>query len=269
MLDCVEQAAENLEKIRKNTPLIHSITNFVVMNFNANVLLASGASPVMAHAPNEVEEMASFAGALVLNIGTLTDSWVDSMIRAGKKASSLGIPVILDPVGAGATALRTDAAKRILGETSVQVVRGNSSEILALAGSDTQARGVDAQDSVEKAATVALELSKELNTTLAITGPVDLVTDGERVVEIANGHRLMPYVTGTGCSATAVIGAFAAVEPDMVAAAAGALAFFGYAGEIAGEKCDGPGTFVPLFLDALYNVTPDDLAAAARIKQSR
>lgn len=267
MANLAEQAAANLEKVRKNKPLIHNITNFVVMNFNANVLLACGASPVMAHAPNEVEEMASFAGSLVLNIGTLTDAWVDSMVIAGKKASSLQTPIILDPVGAGATGLRTDAAKRILKETAVKVVRGNSSEILALAGSETQTKGVDAANSVAEASGVALTLAQELGTTLAITGPIDLITDGQKVVEVANGHEMMPYVTGTGCSASAVIGAFAAVEEDMVAASAGALAFFGLAGEMAAEKADGPGTFVPFLIDALYNMTPEALAKGGRISE--
>ena len=145
------KAAENLRKLRENKPLVHNITNFVVMNFTANILLAAGASPVMAHAENEVEEMVSFARALVLNIGTLTDDWVAAMIKAGKKATSLGVPIILDPVGAGATTLRTKAAQRILAETRVSVVRGNASEILALAGGSSKSRGVDAADSVEAA----------------------------------------------------------------------------------------------------------------------
>lgn len=265
MANFIEQTAENLTKIRSNKPLIHNITNFVVMNYTANVLLAAGASPVMAHAINEVEEMVGFAGALVLNIGTLTDTWVDSMVVAGQKAATIGTPVILDPVGAGATTLRTDAALRILQETDVHILRGNSSEILALAGSESETRGVDATHSVEEAAGVAKLLAKELGTTLAITGPVDCVTDGTRVVEVANGHALMPYVTGTGCSATAIIGAFAAVERDMVVAAAGALAFFGLAGERAAEKAGGPGTFMIELLDALYHLSPDDLRAGARI----
>ncbi|PHR26810.1 MAG: hydroxyethylthiazole kinase [Desulfotalea sp.] len=264
MSNLAAQTAENLSRIRLNKPLIHNITNFVVMNYTANVLLATGASPVMAHAINEVEEMVGFAGSLVLNIGTLTDSWVDSMVKAGQKAAELNIPVILDPVGAGATQLRTDAAKRILHETNVQVLRGNSSEILALAGSDSHSRGVDAGNSVEEAAGAAKYLSKELGTTLAITGPVDLITDGTRVVEVANGHELMPYVTGMGCSATAVIGAFSAVEKDMVVAAAGALAFFGLAGELAAGKAGGPGTFMIELLDALYNMSPEELQAGAR-----
>ncbi len=209
--------------------------------------------------------MAGFAGALVLNIGTLTDTWVDSMVLAGQKATAINTPIILDPVGAGATALRTDAATRILQETMVSIVRGNSSEILALAGSESETRGVDAGNSVEEAAGVARVLAKELGTTLAITGPTDCITDGDRVIEVANGHELMPYVTGTGCSATAVIGAFAAVEKDVVAAAAGALSFFGLAGERAAAKAGGPGTFMIELLDALYNLTPDELKAGARI----
>jgi hydroxyethylthiazole kinase len=267
MSDLVKQTAENLVLIRNNKPLIHNITNFVVMNYTANVLLASGASPVMAHAINEVEEMVGFAGALVLNIGTLTDSWVESMVKAGQKAAALGTPVVLDPVGAGATRLRTDAARRILKETNVQILRGNSSEILALGGGESTNKGVDAGNSVEEATDVAKQLAIELDTTLAITGPVDLITDGRRVVEVANGHALMPFVTGTGCSATAIIGAFAAVEKDMVAAAAGALAFFGLAGETAGEKAGGPGTFMIQLLDALYNLTPEDIIARARIQE--
>ncbi|MFT5697511.1 MAG: hydroxyethylthiazole kinase [Desulforhopalus sp.] len=267
MPNLIEQTAENLSRIRLNKPLVHNITNFVVMNYTANVLLATGASPVMAHAINEVEEMVGFAGSLVLNIGTLTDSWVDSMVAAGQKAGSLGTPIILDPVGAGATRLRTDAAKRILHETNVHVLRGNSSEILALAGEGNQTRGVDSANSVDEAAAVARQLSEELGTTLAITGPVDLITDGTRVVEVANGHRLMPYVTGTGCSATAIIGAFAAVEKDMVVASAGALAFFGLAGEHAARKAEGPGTFMIALLDALYNMSPEDLITGARIQE--
>lgn len=267
MTNLIEETALNVEKIRVSKPLIHNITNYVVMNYTANVLLAAGASPVMAHAINEVEEMVGFAGALVLNIGTLSDDWIKSMVLAGKKATALGTPIVLDPVGAGATALRTDAAKRILQETDVKIVRGNSSEILALAGSDSGTKGVDATNSVEEAIEAAQLLAAELGTTLAITGPVDCITDGTRVVEVANGHELMPYVTGTGCSATAILGAFAAVEKDMVAAAAGGLAFFGLAGEMAAEKSAGPGTFMVELLDAIYNLSPDAFIAGAQIKK--
>ncbi len=268
MSHLVERTANNLQLIRNNKPLIHNITNFVVMNYTANVLLAMGASPVMAHAEDEVEEMVSFAGSLVLNIGTLNTSWIEAMIKAGRKGAKLGTPIVLDPVGSGATALRTNAAKRIIEETAVSIIRGNSSEILSLGNSNSVTKGVDAMHTVDDAADTGLLLAKELGTTLAITGPVDLITDGSRVVRVENGHAMMPYVTGTGCSATAVIGAFAAVEKDMVAAAAGALAFFGLAGERAGEQAAGPGSFMIALLDMLYTLSVEELKTGCRIVES-
>jgi len=262
-----QKAAENLLSVRLNKPLIHNITNFVVMNVTANALLACGASPVMAHAAGEVEDMVSYAGALVLNIGTLTDVWVEAMLKAGRRATELGKPIVLDPVGAGATQLRTDAAKAILAETKVTVVRGNASEILSLAGRKSATKGVDATDSIEDAARAARELALELDTTLAITGPTDLVTDGRRTLIVEGGHALMPYVTGTGCSASALVGAFHAVDADPVTAAASALAFFGLAGERAGARAEGPGSFQVHLLDALYNITAEELAAGCRIRE--
>ncbi len=263
-----EQAAANLAALREKTPLIHNITNFVVMNFTANALLAMGASPVMAHAANEVEEMAALAGALVLNIGTLTDEWVESMIAAGKKASERGTPIILDPVGSGATTLRTRSAKRIIAATRLSVIRGNASEVLSLREAGSKTKGVDAIHSVDDAAGAAAALAGELTTTLAITGPVDLVTDGARVVRVANGHPLMGRVTGTGCAATAAIGAFLAVDPDPASAAATALAYFGLAGEVAAQKAAAPGSFMIQLLDALYTISPDQLAAGCRIESA-
>lgn len=261
------RAADNLRKLREVKPLVHNITNFVVMNFTANTLLAAGASPVMAHAENEVEEMVSFAKALVLNIGTLTDDWVDAMVKAGKKATSLGVPIILDPVGAGATLLRTAAAQRILAETKVSVVRGNASEILALSGGNAKNRGVDAADSVEVATEQAVLMARELGVTVAVTGPVDFITDGHRIIRVTNGHSLMSSVTGTGCGASAVIAAFAVIDPDPVSAAATALAYFGLAGERAAEGAAGPGSFMIRFLDALYNLTPEELERDCKITQ--
>ena len=263
-----KNAADNLQKIRASKPLIHNITNFVVMNFTANVLLASGASPVMAHAENEVEEMVAFAGALVLNIGTLTDTWVATMIKAGKKASVLGKPIILDPVGSGATALRTNAAKSILKATKVSVVRGNASEILSLAGQQAQTKGVDTAHSVQDASSAAQSLAQDLGTTLAITGVTDLVTNGSQTLIIEGGHPLMPSVTGTGCSASAILGAFLAVDPNPLTAAATGLAFFGLAGEKAGALAQGPGTFMIHLLDALYGITPEELASHCRISEA-
>jgi hydroxyethylthiazole kinase len=259
------RAAENLAAVRDKHPLVHNITNFVVMNLTANALLACGAAPVMAHAREEVEEMVGLAGALVLNIGTLTPDWVESMLAAGKRANQLGTPVILDPVGAGATRLRTDSARRILGEVRLAVVRGNASEVLALAGEGAGARGVDSTHDVEEAASAAAELAGRLNTPVAITGEVDLVTDGKAVWRVANGHPLMGRVTGMGCTATALIGAFLAVEPDPAFAAASALAYLGLAGQRAASAAAGPASFMTGLLDALYYLTEKDLENGAAI----
>ena len=261
-----DMAAHNLNTVREKKPLIHNITNFVVMNYTANALLAMGASPVMAHAQNEVEDMVSLAGALVLNIGTLTDDWIDSMIKAGKKASGNGTPIILDPVGSGATALRTDSAKKIIDQTRISVIRGNASEILSLRRAESKTKGVDSIHSVEEAAKAATVLAQELNTTLAITGPVDLVTDGKRVIRVANGHPLMGYVTGTGCTATVTIGAFLAVDTDPVSATATALAYFGLAGEVAAQSASAPGSFMIQMIDALYSITPEELKKGCKIE---
>ncbi len=263
--DLALKAGENLKKLREKKPLIHNITNYVVMNYTANALLACGASPVMAHASEEVEEMVSFAGALVLNIGTLTPYWVDSMLKAGKRANELNIPVILDPVGSGATKLRTDSAKRLIDEVSIKVVRGNASEVLSLAHEGSKTKGVDSIHTVDEAADAALTLSKELNTTLAITGKVDLITDGERIYRVSNGHDLMGYCTGTGCTATVIIGAFLAVDPDPVTATTTALAYFGLAGEKAATKAQSPGSFQIAMLDALYTIDEKQMEQGAKI----
>ncbi len=235
------------------------------MNYTANALLACGASPVMAHASEEVEEMVSFAGALVLNIGTLTPYWVDSMLKAGKRANELNIPVIMDPVGSGATKLRTDSAKRLIDEVSIKVVRGNASEVLSLAHEGSKTKGVDSIHTVDEAADAALTLSKELNTTLAITGKIDLITDGERIYRVSNGHDLMGYCTGTGCTATVIIGAFLAVDPDAVAATTTALAYFGLVGEKAAAKAQNPGSFQIAMLDALYTIDEKQMEQGAKI----
>ncbi len=266
MTEFAARAARNLETLRARRPLVHNITNLVVMNFTANALLAMGASPVMAHAAGEVEEMVALAGALVLNIGTLSDEWVESMVRAGRAATAAGTPVVLDPVGAGATRLRTRAALRITADVRPRVIRGNPSEILALGSATATTRGVDSTDPVDRAAAMAGRLAVDLGATLAVTGAVDLVTDGTRTVRVHNGHPLMSRVTGTGCAATATIGAFLAVDPDPVGAAASALAFFGLAGEIAAERAAAPGSFMIALLDALYTITPEALRAGCRIE---
>ena len=261
------KTAANLQKIRETKPLIHNITNFVVMNYTANVLLAAGASPVMAHADSEVEEMVDLAGALVLNIGTLTDSLVNTMIKAGRRAVELDKPIILDPVGAGATQLRTNAVKAILAQTWVSIIRGNASEILALRGLNFGSKGVDSVNNVEESTAVAIDLARELGTTLAITGKTDLVTDGVRNFRVHGGHALMPYVTGTGCSASALLGAFHTVDKDPVSAAVTGLAFFGIAGETAGQEAKGPGSFMIHLLDALYNLSPAEVESRCQIEK--
>ena len=268
MSSIVAKTAENLQLIRDNKPLIHNITNFVVMNYTANVLLAMGASPVMAHAENEVEEMVGYAGALVLNIGTLSQTWVNSMLKAGRRSAEIGIPIVLDPVGSGATQFRTATAKKIVKECDISIIRGNSSEILSLGTSGSTTKGVDSVHTVDDAAAVGARLAAELSCTLAITGPVDMITDGSRVIRVENGDPMMPYVTGTGCSASAVIGAFASVEKDPVVAAAGGLAFIGLAGEKAAEKTKGPGSFMISMLDALYSISPDDIIRDCRLVEA-
>ncbi|MBN1850926.1 MAG: hydroxyethylthiazole kinase [Deltaproteobacteria bacterium] len=264
--EMARKAAENLKAVREKKPLIHNITNFVVMNYTANILLSIGASPVMAHAQEEVEEMVSFAGALVLNIGTLAPDWIDSMIMAGKKANALNIPIILDPVGSGATRLRTESTNRIMSELHVSVVRGNASEILSLAHEDARTKGVDSIHSVDEATSVAYNLAKDLGSILAITGEVDLITDGDRIYRVHNGHALMGSVTGTGCAATATIGAFLAVDKDPVTATATALAYFGLAGEKGAEKTQTPGSFMIASWDALYTIDKKQLEEGARIQ---
>lgn len=266
--DLKQQAAADLAAIRQQKPLVHNITNFVVMNSTANALLACGASPVMAHAIEEVEEMVSLAGALVLNVGTLTPPWVASMITAGKKANQVGVPVILDPVGSGATRLRTESAVRILDQVKVSVVRGNASEVLSLAQVESATKGVDSVHSVEQASQAAAELARQLKLPVAITGARDLITDGTKVLSVANGHPMMGMVTGMGCTATAIMGAFLAVQPQALLAAAGGLAFLGLAGQRAATRADGPGSFQVALLDALYALTPEELAQEALISEA-
>lgn len=266
--DMAKKAAESLRRVRERKPLVHNITNFVVMNYTANALLACGASPVMAHAAEEVEEMVSLAGALVLNIGTLSPPWIQAMLKAGKKANALHVPVILDPVGAGATRLRTDSARRLIEELSIQVIRGNASEILSLAREESGSRtkGVDSVHTVDQVTETAVALARDLKTTLAITGAVDLITDGVRICRVMNGHEMMSHVTGTGCTATVIIGAFLAVNSDPLEAATQGLSYFGLAGEKAAAEALGPGSFQIALLDALYEMKEEELKAGAKIQ---
>ncbi len=254
-----------LRELRERKPLVHQITNYVVMNETANATLALGALPVMAHAPQEVEEMAAAAGALVLNIGTLSEHWIEAMLLAGKATRG---PIVLDPVGAGATSYRTRTAKRLLDELRVAVVRGNAAEIATLAGREAEIRGVESIGASDSGRELAQAAARSLGTVVAVTGPTDFVSDGERVVAVANGHELLGTVSGTGCMATAVTGAFLAAKPEEpLEAAAEALVTFGVAGEDAARGANGPGTFHAALYDALYNLDPATLDERARLDE--
>jgi hydroxyethylthiazole kinase len=256
---------ESLRRLRERRPLVHQITNYVVMNETANATLALGALPVMAHAPEEVEEMVGLAGALVLNIGTLSASWIDAMLLAGRAANARGVPVVLDPVGAGATRYRTDTAQRILAEVDVAVLRGNAGEVATLAGVDAEVRGVESIGAAQAAADIARSAASALGVVASVTGSIDHVSNGARVVAVENGHPLLASITGTGCMSSAITGAFLAVRPDdPLEAAAEALAAFGVAGENAAPGAKGPGSFHVNLYDALAALDPDLLDARAR-----
>ena len=258
-------AGESLRLLRERKPLVHQITNYVVMNETANATLALGALPVMAHAVQEVEEMAAAASALVLNIGTLSDEWVEAMLLAGRAANRASVPIVLDPVGAGATKYRTETARRLLAELDLAVVRGNSAEIATLTGHTAEIRGVEAVGA-EAGPELAREAARSFGCVGAVTGEVDHVSDGERSVSIANGHAWLGTVTGTGCMATAITGCFLAVQEDPLAAAAEALVAFGVAGEDAAVSAKGPGTFHVALYDALAALDPAKLDSRAKVE---
>ncbi|RJQ42427.1 MAG: hydroxyethylthiazole kinase [Gaiellales bacterium] len=264
------QTTELLSRIRSQAPLVHNITNFVVMNSSANILLAVGASPVMAHSPDEVEEMTAMAGALVLNIGTLQKDWVDAMVLAARAANDAGVPVILDPVGAGATKLRTGSVRRIMDEASVSVLRGNASEVLSLGSDEVKTKGVDSSLSMSDAVVdAARQMAREEGCVIAISGEEDCVTDGEQVFRVKNGHPLMTRVTGTGCGLSAVTGAFCAVaDGDLAEATAAAFGFYGLCGELAAESSGGPASFEVAFLDRLYAAGERDVDGLLRVEQA-
>ncbi len=263
-----EQAGDLLTTLRDEKPLVHNITNWVVANLTANALLQIGALPVMAHAREEVEEMVGIAGALVLNIGTLTSPLVDAMLLAGKRANQVGVPVVFDPVGAGATSLRTETSHFLLRELDVDILRGNSGEISVLAGLGGEVKGVEAVASGGERGEIAKLAARRFRTVVALTGPTDYVSDGERLLVVENGHPLLASVTGTGCTSTALVAAFAAVTGDYLLAAAAGLAAYGLVAEQAGSGSRGPGSFQVALADALYHLTGEALSAGARIREA-
>lgn len=241
-----------LEKVRTEKPLIHHLTNWVTIYDCANIVKVFGASPVMAHAKEEVADMAGIASALVLNIGTLTTDFVEAMILAGKSANRKGIPVVLDVCGAGATHYRDDKCFEILNDVRVDIIKGNSSEVARIAGERVSTKGVDASAVETNLVDLASGLAEKKSCTVVVTGKEDIISDGKRVVLVKNGHPMMANIVGTGCMATSVIGTFAAVEKDLLAASAAGLICFEVAAEIAAMKAHGPGSFKELLFDAVY-----------------
>jgi hydroxyethylthiazole kinase len=264
--ELAELTAASLERIRERTPLVHNITNFVVMNDTANVLLAVGASPVMAHAIDEVRDMVAHAGALVLNIGTLEDAWIESMLAAGAEANRRGVPVVLDPVGAGATPLRTGSVERILDKVRVALVRGNGGELSVIAGLAGQVRGVDSVAASAPEAAARTVAARTGGAAVA-SGAVDYAADATRAAQIRNGDPMLGRITGSGCMATALCGAFLAVEPDPFLAGVEAMIAFGIAGELAARISSGPGTFRANLIDAVANL--DRAAIQERTRVAR
>jgi len=255
-----------MQRIRADAPLVHNISNYVVMNTTANALLAVGASPVMAHAIEEIDEMVALARAVVLNIGTLSGPWIEAMAMAGREAKRRSLPLVLDAVGAGATSLRTRVARRLLEEASPTILRGNASEIRALAFSERGTKGVDSTHDSEDTVDAARTLHRRYGCVVSVSGATDVIVSADAVAKVRNGHEMMPRVTGLGCTASALTGAFAAVNPSALHAASHAMALNGIAGEIAGERSKGPGSFQANFLDALFSLDGSEIERRLRME---
>lgn len=257
-----------LVSVRKSQPLVHHLTNWVTIYDCAQVVKSFGASPVMAHAPEEVADMASLASALVLNIGTLTTEFIASMKLAARAANKKGIPVVLDVCGAGATAFRDDKSFELIDETRIDVIKGNASEVARIAGEQVRTRGVDACEVENDLREMAVSLARERNCTVVVTGKEDIVAgDGQSFI-VGNGHDMMSRVVGTGCMAASVIGTFAAVAPgDIPSAAAAGLCCFEVAAELAVERSAGPGTFKERLFDCIYLLNKEHVESMQRVAQ--
>jgi hydroxyethylthiazole kinase len=263
----IDRLTTILSTVRQKRPIVHAISNWVTAGDVASALHAVGARPIMAFAPEEVKEIASGADALVLNLGTPSPLGIESMLRAGHQAVTLGRPVIFDPVGVGASPFRMNASKRIVTELRLTIMKGNRAEIGFLAGRGGKLAGIDAVAGPEDLLTAAEHLSRTSGAVVAISGPEDLIVFAERKVIVENGHPMMARVTGLGCVLTALIGAFAAVENDPLAAAVGAIAFFGLAGEQAALQAKGPGTFKTTLLDILFTLTPEEMRQGIKLRE--
>lgn len=263
----MESAIDHLDLVRDHSPLVHNITNYVVMNNTANALLAIGASPIMAHAHEEVEEMVKISGATVINIGTLDAYWVESMILAAKAANENGKPWVLDPVGAGASKYRNETLTKLLKYSPI-IIRGNASEIMALAQVNNQTKGVDSTNTSDEALEAGIALSQNTGAVVCISGVKDYVIKNDLVSSIENGHELMGKITGMGCTASALIGAFASIEKDPFKATVSAMVILGIAGELAAEKAKGPGSMQMKIYDALYHISDTDITNLAKVSNN-
>ncbi|MBI1801835.1 MAG: hydroxyethylthiazole kinase [Chloroflexi bacterium] len=264
-MDRLTDAAEILERVRAERPLIHHITNFVTMNDVANATLAIGATPVMAHAVEEVSEVTASARALALNLGTPSPARIEAMCASGQTANQHHIPIVFDPVGVGATQFRAESARRLLDAARVQMIRGNASEVAALVNSHITMRGVDANGAPRDVTASVQALAALHHSVVAATGARDFVSDGQRVIGIDNGHPWFARITGAGCMATAIVAAFAAVETDRLRATVAALTCYGIAGEIAAAHAAGIGSFKLRLMDALFALTPEQIYSMAKI----
>lgn len=261
------KSGDMLEKVRKEKPLVHHITNWVTIYDCANVCRALGSLPVMAHAFQEVKEMQGISKALVLNIGTLTDDLVDSMIEAGKHANEKGNPVVLDAVGAGATTMRTDAVKKLIKEVKIDVIKGNAAEIGVIAGVEAEVKGVESINVKGDPKDLVKKLAEEVNSTVVATGKVDYISNGKETYAVDAGHDMMGSIVGTGCMATSVIASFCAVEKDYAKAAASALAVFCLAGEYAATESKGPGSYKENFYDAIFNMDTETINKNQKVQE--
>jgi hydroxyethylthiazole kinase len=259
-------AFDLLEKVRQQKPVVHHLTNWVTIYDCAQVVKTLGASPAMAHAIEEVEEMTQIASALVLNIGTLTVDFVKAMKLAARAANDRNIPVVLDVCGAGATSLRDRSCLELLDEARIDIIKGNASEVARIAGQSVRTRGVDSTEIAEDLVPLAKKLAQERKATVVVTGKIDIATDGTHAYRIHNGHAMMTQVVGTGCMAASVIGAFAAVERDLALAAACALSCYGIAAEMAAADYAVPAAFKACLFDCLYCLDRNTVDRMQRIE---
>lgn len=267
----IDDIAAAVATVREKSPLVHCITNYVTVNDCANAVLAIGASPIMADDIDEVEDITSISSSLVINIGTLNSRTIKSALCAGKTANKLNIPVVFDPVGAGASKLRNEAVKQLLSEVKMSLIRGNLSELAYIAGLEVSTKGVDSseKDEDKNPLLIASKVAQDYNCTAAITGKIDTVSDGKRCVQLSNGHAMLSSVTGTGCLTSALAGAFAGATSNSFISACGAILTTSIAGEIAYHRCGsyGTGSFHIALIDAISSMSNEIMIKYAHITE--